>query len=130
MYLFYFVLSFHTLFFFFFFNDTATTEIYTLSLHDALPILAGGVRRDGGRELRRGGVPCRALPRRDARRRWALAQRELALRPPRRHPLQYPHGLGVGRGGSPTRSGGGQQSRRPHPPSLRLPPSPGRQRCR
>src|SRR2546426_12532199 len=25
-------------FFFFFFNDTATTEIYTLSLHDALPI--------------------------------------------------------------------------------------------
>src|SRR3712207_7031261 len=27
------------MFFFFFFNDTATTEIYTLSLHDALPIL-------------------------------------------------------------------------------------------
>src|SRR3712207_7243833 len=27
---------------FFFFNDTATTEIYTLSLHDALPILGGG----------------------------------------------------------------------------------------
>src|SRR6266581_9380142 len=27
-------------FFFFFFNDTATTEIYTLSLHDALPISA------------------------------------------------------------------------------------------
>src|SRR5215813_12659340 len=26
------------LFFFFFFNDTATTEIYTLSLHDALPL--------------------------------------------------------------------------------------------
>src|SRR5437588_7040669 len=34
-------------FFFFFFNDTATTEIYTLSLHDALPIfvLAQIVRR-------------------------------------------------------------------------------------
>src|SRR2546425_8745381 len=30
--------SFALLFFFFFFNDTATTEIYTLSLHDALPI--------------------------------------------------------------------------------------------
>src|SRR5256885_9444484 len=30
----------HFLYFFFFFNDTATTEIYTLSLHDALPILA------------------------------------------------------------------------------------------
>src|SRR5689334_25160935 len=36
-----FLLSFSHLFFFFFFffNDTATTEIYTLSLHDALPIL-------------------------------------------------------------------------------------------
>src|SRR2546422_8839503 len=30
-------------FFFFFFNDTATTEIYTLSLHDALPIWASVV---------------------------------------------------------------------------------------
>src|SRR2546430_17605784 len=30
--------GFLLLFFFFFFNDTATTEIYTLSLHDALPI--------------------------------------------------------------------------------------------
>ena len=29
-------------FFFFCFNDTATTEIYTLSLHDALPISPGG----------------------------------------------------------------------------------------
>src|SRR5258707_11357930 len=28
----------HVVVFFFFFNDTATTEIYTLSLHDALPI--------------------------------------------------------------------------------------------
>src|SRR2546422_6151197 len=34
------VLSFS---FFFFFNDTATTEIYTLSLHDALPISASEV---------------------------------------------------------------------------------------
>src|SRR5688572_32679434 len=40
---------------FFFFNDTATTEIYTLSLHDALPISSGdddvacGRRRPGGR---------------------------------------------------------------------------------
>src|SRR6202043_4284523 len=32
------MILFLTLFFFFFFNDTATTEIYTLSLHDALPI--------------------------------------------------------------------------------------------
>src|SRR2546430_14582288 len=35
----------HSYSFFFFFNDTATTEIYTLSLHDALPISgnAGGI---------------------------------------------------------------------------------------
>src|SRR5256886_14361833 len=32
------MLSTHTISSFFFFNDTATTEIYTLSLHDALPI--------------------------------------------------------------------------------------------
>src|SRR2546427_9563045 len=31
--------------FIFFFNDTATTEIYTLSLHDALPICRGFWRR-------------------------------------------------------------------------------------
>src|SRR2546422_6105974 len=37
------------LFFLFFFNDTATTEIYTLSLHDALPIsnCSGEARIDG-----------------------------------------------------------------------------------
>src|SRR2546427_4579916 len=37
----------HPLIFFFFFNDTATTEIYTLSLHDALPIssLTSGTMR-------------------------------------------------------------------------------------
>src|SRR5450432_2430273 len=39
-------------FFFFFFNDTATTEIYTLSLHDALPI-----SRDWSPPART--VPCR-----------------------------------------------------------------------
>src|SRR5947209_11254949 len=32
------LLSYSRIFLFFFFNDTATTEIYTLSLHDALPI--------------------------------------------------------------------------------------------
>src|SRR3712207_7444852 len=35
---------------FFFFNDTATTEIYTLSLHDALPILARRRRRERDRQ--------------------------------------------------------------------------------
>src|SRR2546429_6093195 len=34
---------------FFFLNDTATTEIYTLSLHDALPISSGHRRRPGTR---------------------------------------------------------------------------------
>src|SRR3989454_4800474 len=34
---------------FFFFNDTATTEIYTLSLHDALPISRSRRRRGRGR---------------------------------------------------------------------------------
>src|SRR3712207_9141944 len=39
------------IFFFFFFNDTATTEIYTLSLHDALPICGQRTREVGrGRE--------------------------------------------------------------------------------
>src|SRR5260370_24658265 len=42
----------HTILLFFFFNDTATTEIYTLSLHDALPIsdnLGNRDRRHAGR---------------------------------------------------------------------------------
>src|SRR5256885_11790086 len=38
---------------FFFFNDTATTEIYTLSLHDALPISLGICRPAGGSAVRR-----------------------------------------------------------------------------
>src|SRR5690349_24332875 len=38
MFFFFIFLFFIFFFFFFFFNDTATTEIYTLSLHDALPI--------------------------------------------------------------------------------------------
>src|SRR5436189_4615382 len=42
-------------FFFFFFNDTATTEIYTLSLHDALPICRRPRRPGSSR-------PCRRLP--------------------------------------------------------------------
>src|SRR5438067_4544035 len=40
---------------FFFFNDTATTEIYTLSLHDALPIWGSGgqkTRRSAGSRFR------------------------------------------------------------------------------
>src|SRR3712207_9530589 len=46
--------------FFFFFNDTATTEIYTLSLHDALPICQDALELDHSRvhEQQRGVVPC------------------------------------------------------------------------
>src|SRR2546430_10503320 len=52
--------------FVFFFNDTATTEIYTLSLHDALPILRRHVAPAGAprpllAHIRRGGTPARAL---------------------------------------------------------------------
>src|SRR5260370_17375573 len=41
--------------FFFFFNDTATTEIYTLSLHDALPISSQnrGDQSAAGKRLKR-----------------------------------------------------------------------------
>src|SRR2546430_7651402 len=46
-----------TFFFFFFFNDTATTEIYTLSLHDALPI-SGSCRPR--LQVRRAGAQVRA----------------------------------------------------------------------
>src|SRR2546422_3507499 len=51
---------------FFFFNDTATTEIYTLSLHDALPISVPGPRVEsephrahGARPRRRGRAAAR-----------------------------------------------------------------------
>src|SRR3712207_7056030 len=45
------------LFCFFFFNDTATTEIYTLSLHDALPISSVTAQVMAGVALARAGVP-------------------------------------------------------------------------
>src|SRR3712207_8685249 len=54
---------------FFFFNDTATTEIYTLSLHDALPISRG-----------RRGTPRRRTPR--ARRAMACRNARRAGTPP------------------------------------------------
>src|SRR3712207_9419645 len=57
---------------FFFFNDTATTEIYTLSLHDALPISGGRCVRRGGQPGHRGGHrplrPAAGRPRRADRR--------------------------------------------------------------
>src|SRR3712207_9526952 len=46
-------MSWSRVIYFFFFNDTATTEIYTLSLHDALPISRDDLRRrmDVARDL-------------------------------------------------------------------------------
>src|SRR5256885_16465892 len=50
-------------FVFFFFNDTATTEIYTLSLHDALPISPAGSRPRNRRARHRRGTTGRRRPR-------------------------------------------------------------------
>src|SRR2546427_13298485 len=64
-------------FFFFFFNDTATTEIYTLSLHDALPISLSGEARDLQRTDR---LALELFPENDHLRRWiALAQARVAF---------------------------------------------------
>src|SRR5215211_7167981 len=61
-------------FFFFFFNDTATTEIYTLSLHDALPISAGpGRTPPAGRTAGRRG--CGRPPTRTAGAAWPAGGR-------------------------------------------------------
>src|SRR3712207_7110123 len=74
--------------FFFFFNDTATTEIYTLSLHDALPISshAASPRSGDGRDRPGHGCPRRRpAPRRGIRPRVARApRRPRGARPPRR----------------------------------------------
>src|SRR5690349_23132663 len=65
------------MFFIFFFNYTATTEIYTLSLHDALPI---------SEQLQR---PCRSLLRPGRHRR---SRGRLSHRGPPRHPQPGDHG--------------------------------------
>src|SRR3712207_8720625 len=53
---------------FFFFNDTATTEIYTLSLHDALPIWPAPCQRPPAAR----GAPAGAAAARGDRARWVL----------------------------------------------------------
>src|SRR5436190_21752657 len=59
------ILPFYSLFFFF--NDTATTEIYTLSLHDALPIFMSGRRRGIRGTAARGCSVCGGRPARSGR---------------------------------------------------------------
>src|SRR5438876_8290907 len=56
--------AYHISFFIFFFNDPATPEIYTLSLHDALPISiwAPPCGRSSGRPRGRGGSPAPGVP--------------------------------------------------------------------
>src|SRR5215217_8832528 len=61
LFIIFFILKFNIFYFFFFFNDTATTEIYTLSLHDALPISRPRARSRGSRARARRGAP-RARP--------------------------------------------------------------------
>src|SRR5256885_4926455 len=102
-------------FVFFFFNDTATTEIYTLSLHDALPISAprcvDGISVaafPGRRHEHRLGVGNIGKTLRPDSRRFALRFFLHGREPPARgyspHPILVPH---------PT-----------HPPPLYLAPSP------
>src|SRR5438034_5592037 len=63
---------------FFFFNDTATTEIYTLSLHDALPISSQSVDRITA-ELQDGVMKTRLQPIRTAWAAFPRVVRDLAL---------------------------------------------------
>src|SRR5258708_28998928 len=82
------------LIFFFFFNDTATTEIYTLSLHDALPIFGEpkpkrhighgrdrDERRDRHHNPKPNGRARRLGRRRGSRRQWTTTPR--VAEPPR-----------------------------------------------
>src|SRR5882762_6370960 len=67
------------IYYFFFFNDTATTEIYTLSLHDALPASAVGNRKAISRVADKvfsasGSIcPCDGYPPAVARRQYLLS---------------------------------------------------------
>src|SRR2546430_9865830 len=88
---------------FFFFNDTATTEIYTLSLHDALPICgpeSRGDRGPPGRAHSRGSSPS---PRRTPARGLLPALRAAHVRAARPAGLagRPPAPRAVGRRGAP-----------------------------
>src|SRR3989449_10570515 len=106
--------------FFFFFNDTATTEIYTLSLHDALPIAQGLLQIQGllygtdGRERVDGGGGIVRLGE-DVRDRELIAP-HLVIRHPEAEELAHRrlHSRGRGRGGARIRG----QGDRPRPERL------------
>src|SRR5256885_14324953 len=113
-------LTSHDSFFFFFFNDTATTEIYTLSLHDALPI-SGPVPGPHDRRLATGWHP-----RRDRRgRRTAVNLLDpAAVDRLRRGPGAW-GGKGGAPGGCPVGGLGGRGGAPPGGP----PPRPGPRRA-
>src|SRR5258707_15763108 len=103
---------------FFFFNDTATTEIYTLSLHDALPISGGGggaglVGPQGGAQIVDAGL--RVEPQGPL-----LLRRGLRPVGPRPHPG----------GAQPARGGGLPVRLRRRPPPRRGEPTPVLHRAR
>src|SRR5256886_17173271 len=93
---------------FFFFNDTATTEIYTLSLHDALPIstiarsTSSPVRSRKRRKTASGCYSMRTRPNGRRRTGWSACSRR-----GRR---------GGGRGGAAAGQGGERRCRGPPPP--------------
>src|SRR3989449_9045871 len=108
--------------FFFFFNDTATTEIYTLSLHDALPIfrhvphLSRQRRDEVQRDARRRGLSRHpGEGRRRDRARAPRGGRARACRPRRLLRGGGPRGPGPARG-PPGREGDRTAGGRPTPP--------------
>src|SRR2546427_12968286 len=105
-------------FLFFFFNDTATTEIYTLSLHDALPICTGSSAcRPAGASLSAGpsspaGTGCRAR-----RRGTRLCERSRPPHTPGLPTAEHPEGDDGpgGAGGGADDRGAAAQRRRAGP---------------
>src|SRR6266511_3884898 len=91
--------------FFFFFNDTATTEIYTLSLHDALPISPGTAFRPTSSPWRSGGTCGSVSPTGTSKSSWPNGHRGR----PREHLPVGPAvraGVRRGRQSPPARRGG------------------------